>query len=345
MKELRRLWLHVLLLAVAGALAFVQSRPDEERKRPLEPGEVELWGGSADDITRLVYTGDRKVVTLTAEKDEAGRWYRGSVQPAPEKAEPDEEPADAGADGGRRPHRPKPPPPIEPATFAAVDLAGKLAEKLAPLRAKRTVGEVLPDRLEIYGLDEPEGTLSIEFGERKKELVIGKKTPGGADRYVRVGATGVVYVIDNAIVRDLSGGDVRLSERKLHEWNATEAQQAVVLAGDKERRLVRSGTEGRRFWADAASPDENAETAANWLQKLDRLRPTKYVDELPEAASKFVRVEYRSDDGPIGFVEVYRHIVGEKDEYLVTSERLRMFATVPESLGEQLEEDLASVLP
>lgn len=346
MKELRRFWLHVLLLLVAGTLAFVQSRPDEDRKRPLEPGEVELWGGSADSITRVVYSGERKIVTLAAEEDEEGRWFRGSVQPAPEEAEPEEdEPEDAGVDAGRRPRRPRPPVPIEPATFAAVDLAGKLADKLAPLRAKRTVGEVGPDRLEIYGLDDPEGTLAVEFGDYKKELVIGKTTPGGGDRYVRVTATGVVYVIDNAIVRDLSGGDVRLSERKLHEWNAAEAQQAVILADDKERRLVRSGTEGRRFWADGATPDKNDETAANWLQKVQRLRPTKYVDELPEDASKFVRIEYRSEDGPIGFTELYRRIVGEKDEYLVTSERLRMFATVPESLGEQLEEDLASVMP
>lgn len=345
MKVLRPIWLHVVLLLVAGALAFAQSRPDEERKRPLEAGEVELWGGSAGDITRVVYAGERKIVTLTADKDDQGRWFRGSVEPAPEKAKPEEEPVDAGMDGGRRPRQPRPPQPIEPATFAAVDLAGQLADKLAPLRAKRTVGEVGPDRLEIYGLDEPEGTISVEFGQRKKELVVGKKTPGGSDRYVRVAATGVVYVIDNAIIRDLSGGDVRLSERKLHEWNATDAKQAVILAGDKERRLVRSGPEGRRFWADSASPDQNDETAANWLQKVQRLRPTKYVDELPEDATKFMRIDYRSDDGPIGFVELYRRVVGEKDEYLVTSEQLRMFATVPASLGEQIEQDLPSLLP
>jgi hypothetical protein len=131
MRELRRLWPHLLLLLIAGTLAFVQSRPDEDKKRPLEAGEVELWGGSTDSITRLVYSGERKIVSLTAEKDDEGRWYRGSVQPAPKKAEPEEdEPQDAGADAGRRPRRRKPSVPIEPATFAAVDLAGKLAAKL-----------------------------------------------------------------------------------------------------------------------------------------------------------------------------------------------------------------------
>lgn len=343
--ELRRLWIHVLLLLVAGTLAFVKSRPDEQEKRPLEPGEVELWGGSPKSITRMIWAGDRKIVTLDARDDDQGRWYFGTVEPAPEKEEPEEEPADAGADAGRKPRPPKPRTPIEPATFAAVELADKLAEKLAPLRAKRTVGEVEPDRLEVYGLDEPEGTLTIEFGDRKKELVVGKKTPGGADRYVRVTATGVVYVIDNAIVRDMSGGDVRLSERKLHEWNVSELEQAVVLANGKERRLVRSGTEGRRFWADSATPDKNDETAANWLQKVQRLRPTKYAEELPEDATKFVRIEYRSADGPLGFVELARRVVGEKDEYFVTSEQMRLYATVPSSLGEQIEEDLASVMP
>lgn len=342
MRELRRLWPHLILLLAAAAFAFAMSRPEDEKSRPMEPGEVELWGGNVDDITRITYQGKRKLVSLEARKDDHGRWYYGQVDPAPEQEEEPE--LDAGADAGRRP-RPRPVTPIESATFAAVELADKLAEKLAPARAKRTIGEVTPDRLEVFGLDDPEGTLRVEFGDKVRVLVIGGRTPGGSDRYARVQQTGLVYVIDNAIVRDISGGDVRLSERKLHAWKDSDVAQAVIMAGDKERRVVRAGTEGRRFWADAASPDQPDETVANWLQKLQRLRPTKYFDELPEDATKFVRIDYRSTDGDVGFVELHRRVFEEKDEYFVTSEQMRLHATVPASLGEQLEEDLPSLLP
>ena len=53
MKELRRLTLHIVLLLVAATAAFVKSRPEDEADRPLEPGEVELWSGSAEQVARV----------------------------------------------------------------------------------------------------------------------------------------------------------------------------------------------------------------------------------------------------------------------------------------------------
>jgi len=331
MKELRRLAIHIVLLVVAATAAFVESRPQDEADRPLEPGEVELWGGSPEQVARVSFSGKRKVVTLERQKDEAGAWYKGHVEPP---AEPAEEDPDAGAKAVSH---------VEPESFVSVSVADKLVAGLAPMRAKRAIGEVGADRAEAFGLDDPEGTLAIEIGDKRHELIIGAAAPGTGDRYVRYKKDNLVYVIDASIVRDLEGGSGRLSERQQHEFKTADVERASIIADGDSRDVIRSGTEGRHFWADPASPDVNAETVGNWLTKVDRLRPIKFADALPEGASRVVRVEYRDSKDQLGFLELYKH-TGDKDEYFVLTEQLRLPATVAKTVGEQVQDDLGSVL-
>ena len=109
------------------------------------------------------------------------------------------------------------------------------------------------------------------------------------------------------------------------------------------RKLIRAGTEGRRFWADASAPDVNDETAANWLKKVERLRPVKFADKLPDGATKIVRIDLAGAGGELGFVEVH-HVAGDKDEYFISTEQLRLPASVAATVGEQVRDDLGSVL-
>jgi len=338
-KEMRRLWPHLLLLAVAATAAFVESRPEKER-RPLLPGEVELWGGEPEDLTKVVYQTKRQTVVLRSREDDHGRWYEGRIEPAAE----DEADAGTEADAGK-PRRPK----VEPSVFVSVQKAESLAEQLGSLRAKRAVGEVSAERLKAFGLDEPEERLRVELGKEVHVLLMGSTTPGRADRYARDEESGAVYVIDNRMAQDLAGGEHRLKETQVHGWLMSEVKSLRIGAGQgagqKERKLVRGGTEGRQFWADAARPEDNDETAANWLKKLERLRPRKYIESLPEQARQVVRVEFVGEKDALGFVELYRHSgEGDKPDYYLSSERLRLPASVQRTLAEQVEQDLESIL-
>ena len=335
MKELRRLTLHIVLLLVAATAAFVKSRPEDEADRPLEPGEVELWSGTAEQVARVSFSGKRKIVTLERQKDDSGAWFKGRVEPPAEPAEEEDDDPDAGAK--------KAPSRVEPESFVSVSVAEKLVKGLAPMRAKRAIGEVGEDREEAFGLDKPDGTLAIEIGDKRHKLVVGAAAPGTGDRYVRYKKDNLVYVIDASIIRDLEGGSGRLSERQQHEFKTADVQRASVIADGGSRDVIRSGTEGRRFWADPEKPDVNAETAGNWLSKVDRLRPIKFADALPEGATRVVRVEYRDTKEQLGFVELYKHS-GDKDEYVVLTEQLRLPATVAKTVGEQVQDDLGSVL-
>ncbi|MBW2459182.1 MAG: DUF4340 domain-containing protein [Deltaproteobacteria bacterium] len=334
MKEIRRLWLHLALLLTAAVVAYVYARPSDEADRPLEPGEVELWGGSPKDITRITYEAKRQTVTLEQATDDHGSWFRGKVEPVEEK------PEEPKVDGGRPPRKR---PPVEPATFVSVKAMERIGALLAPMRAKRAIGEVAAEREKAFGLDEPAGTLHVEIGSKKHSLVIGKKTPGATSRYVRDLQTQNVYLIVADAVKDLEGGAARLSERSLHSWKQSEVEKVSIIDGKEVKDVIRSGTAGRRFYAEPATPDVNFEMAGNWLSKVGRLRPIKFVESLPEGTIKVVRVEYRTKDDTLGFVEVHRHDTDAKDQFYVTSEHLRLHATVAKSMAEQVVGDLPSV--
>lgn len=338
MNEIRRLGVHIALLLIAAVTAYTQSLPDNPEARELKPGEVQMWGGGPDDVSEVVFETPRKVIKLTGKSDAAGRWYLGTLEPGVGGDEADE--ADAG------PHKKPEPKAIEPATFPSITVAKQLVAKLAPMRAMRAVGEIAPEREAEFELDKPKGTLTVTVSGTTHKLVVGGSTPGSGGRYVRDDASKQVYIIDAAIVRDLEGGSGRLSESSLHEFKTSDPVAATVAAGGEKKQLVRGGTDAARFWADAAAPETNDETAANWLQKVDRLRPVEYLDTLPEAATSIVRVEYRGEAGELGFVELHRY-TGEdgKKEYAITTEHLRMPATVARRTGEQVEDDLGALIP
>ena len=113
------------------------------------------------------------------------------------------------------------------------------------------------------------------------------------------------------------------------------------------RSVVRIGGEGaKKFWADAARPEENDETLGNWMSKLDRLRPTEFVSAPPAGREPVVRLEYAAGSRALGFVEVVKTKATEagKSDYYLQTERTRLFAKVSASLGEQLEQDLGSAV-
>ena len=343
MREMKRLAVHALLLIAAAVAAFAYAGP-KEGPGPLKPGEVELWSGSHKDVTRITYETSRQMVMLERKEDDTGLWYLGKVEPVDAKEEPEPEAADAGADGGPpSPHKPKP---VEPATFAAVSVAEKIVKALAPLRAARAIGEVDGEREKVFGLDKPEGTLTVEVGSKKHVLIIGGNTPGAGSRYVRDADTKLVYVIDAQPVRDLDGGSARLSERSMHGWKFAEIERATVIGGDKSRIFVKGGAEGKQFWAASETPDTNDETVNNWLRKVENLRPVKFVEALPENAERVLRVDYGTKGDTLGYLELYRYQDEEgKDEFAIKTEYLRMPSTVAKTLGEQVIDDLPSLFP
>lgn len=326
-----RLGIHVLLLAVAATGAILVWTKD---KRPtVGVGDVTVWNLRASEVERVVFEVKGKKLLLEAQTDALGRFYLCT--------------ADSAASGGAHAE----PPQAKTVTFVSVSPAEKLVEFLAPLKALREIGKISDDRAAEFGLKEPEGTLAIVVGssqqsrgERKLEL--GTTVPGGGSRYVRDLASGSVYALKVDVVRELEGGESSLGEHELHAFKEPDIRSVRLVAnGGKKRELLRTGPDSKRIWADAATPNTSDETASNWIAMIDRLRPTEWLSTPPTGLVPVVRLEYQVKGGDGGFVEIAKIGGGPKPDFLVRSERTRLWAKTLGAVGEQIEQDLATVLP
>ncbi len=331
----RGVLVHLGILVVAGVAAFTLWTRDKDVK-PLGSGDVTVWPGRPADVKRVSYEGKSKKVSLEAKHDDKGDYYVGTSERDPAAPKPA---GDAGATSEK---------PAEGKTTTPILSVGegqKLFEAFAPFKALRDLGKVGDDRAKEFGLDAPEGTVTVDVGGTEHKLIVGGSIPGSGDRYVKDAASGEVYAIKGDLFRDLEHADNRLLERDLHEWKDNDVQTATLTAAGKTREIVRGGAEGKRFWADKASRDANDETFGNWMSKLERLRPTEFVTAPPDKLETVLRLDFAAGR-PIGFIELAKAPGKEagKNDYFVKSERTRLWAKVAAANAEPVEQDLAGVM-
>jgi hypothetical protein len=342
MKLDRSFFMHIGVLVVAVVFAvFVWTR--DKKAAALSQGDVTIWTAHADDVETITFEGKTKTVALEAKKDKKGRYFVGTLEKKPAAADKTKDEDEDDPHGAPHEETEKT---GKTTTFVSVGTGNKLAETLATLKALRAVGRIAEDRHKEFGLAEPDATLTVKIRGTERKLLFGGVTPGGADRYARDPGSGEVYAIKGDIYRDLDSADSRLLEKELHEWKDVDVARARVLAGGKKRDLVRSGEDGKKFWADSATADQKDETIGNWMSKLDRLRPSEYVSTPPEQKEVVVRIEYGDTSSDIGFLELVKGPPGAsgKADYLLVTERTRLYGKLLASLAEQVEQDVGAVV-
>jgi hypothetical protein len=339
------LFVHVGILAVAAGLAY-RSWTADGTTAP-KTGETELWAGSPDQVREIRYESKAGSLALQPHEDKAGKYFVGTTVKNPQPTPPAPAPsASQSIDGkDKAPEKPAEP---KTASFIATKDGEELVKMVAPLRALRVLGKVTDAQKTDFGFDKEEGKLSVKYGDQERMLVFGGTTPGGADYYAKDVATGNAYVVAGNIVRDLTNADQRLVEHKLHAWDEGAAKRMKITAGTATRELVRN-PDKKDAWTKPDAPTEKDETASNWLTKIDRLRTTSYEGDAlhpPPAPADYVfKIEYFDERKPIGFVELVRHPAEDgKVDYVARTEQTRWYATVLRSQGEQIDQDLKSVV-
>jgi hypothetical protein len=318
----RTIGVHVALLAVACiASVYVWTRDAKVAAGAL--AEVSVWPGRADDVRRIAFQSSGRTMTLEAHVDAHGRWFSGLTQWT-------------GSTPGAT---------TKTTPFASVAAAEKIAEALAPFKALRSIGRIDAARAGEFGLKEPGATLTANVGGSEHRLAIGAPTPNGTDRYVRDESSGYVYAAKGDVLRDLEAGESSLLEHELHDFQDADIVSVRVIAKGKTRELVHGGPSTKRIWADPGSPDKADETVANWLSKVDRLRPLEYVADSPAPPEQVVRVEYKAKGAGGLFLELAK-VPGDGNghEYRIRSERTRLWSKAYAPWAEQVEQDLGSVL-
>ncbi len=323
----RGMSLHVGLLVVASASAiYVWTRDPAAKAAPS--GETTLWTGRAEDVQRLGFDSATKKISLEPRHDAHGRWFYGTS----------ETPAGAPTDAG-------PAPAAKRSIFVSVTEARKTAEAVVPFKVSRDIGRVEGARSAEFGFKEPMSTFTVGVAGQEHRLEMGGPAPGGY-RYVRDEATGNVYATHGTFIWDLESGETALAERELHDFLDGDLMSIRIAGEGKSREVLRGGPSNKRVWADPSTPEKGDETVTNWLNKVERLRPTEYVEDVPSGHDLVVRIEYRvkGAEGPV-FLELAKTPGPTgKPEYFVRTEHTRLWAKVFASAGDQVDQDLPSVL-
>lgn len=337
----RSLAIHLSLFIFASALGLRALTKGDDEVR--DQHETELWTVTPEKVSRLEFTSDERKVVLESKTDAEGRYFITTVDRL--KKAPPHDPhrpppaSDAGAPSVGEGER-------ETLRFIAVQEAEELAESVASLTAKRSLGKLEASRFEEFGFEgEAAPTVRIDLAGESHELVVGGRTPGGGDVYVMDKGTGDAYVVAGNIARNLESAESSLIERNLVRLEEAEVHKVVVKAGDAQRALM--PIEGQKgFWANPDQPTVKDETASNWMSKLDKLRISEYVAE-PANPTPMAQIEYYSKDGKrLATVELASESVPGNDQprYLAKSSNSRWYGTVLTSVAEQLSQDLSSIL-
>lgn len=318
MNPLRPVAFHAAALVLGGlTAAFTFSR----EKTPMQAYETgaTIWQGRPSDVQRVVFETASRRLTLELKQEGGERWYLGTVQPVPS--------------GPSKP-------------FPAVTTMTKLTDALATLRASRSFGKLDNSRYPELGLDRKDTNLTVVVGGKEHKLVVGAPSQGATDRYVLDEPTGNVYAIKIEPFQDLEAGDNRLAEHDQHDFRELDMASAKIISRDRSRQVVYGGSEGKKFWADAADKDKADETVVNFMQKIDRLRATEYAEKQPENAKLVARIEYAGSAKKKGYFELLKAPAkeGDKSDYWMSTEYLHLYGKLIPNMAEQVEQDIESVV-
>lgn len=315
----------------------------DDRKQPATTGEVVLWTRDEASLTKLELQTDSRSVRLERRGQGADAYWWGTESKTVKKPKPVDPPAaptdpatppgtapDAGVDGDAGAAAAPPPAPefISETTtteFPVGPEGEKLLKQFARMRAIRSVGVPGDAAKKDYGLDGTETSIAVVFANGAKTLAVGGRVFGGADRYVQDLDTNKAFVVTGTMVSLLEGGEPSLRPIDLRPFEGKDAASVELVSKDKSKRVQRikvkpPAGEGDDPHAPPPNADALIETwgegatadtvAANFLDKLEKLRPTRYEPSLDVASLEPVIVAtYRDGRGKqLGTIKLLRRV-------------------------------------
>ena len=181
----------VLFLALGGYAYFIES---ERSPASEDPPAEQAFDIEADAITSLTVTSDNGDVTeVNREDTDTSTW---SVTA----------PFSASADG---------------------NAASAIANSLASLEISRVVETEATD-LSLFGLTDPDFSVTFGSENNTETLLIGDETPTGSDRYANIGGTNRVFLIASFLESTFNRSSLDLRDRSLLEFTGTDVTGLTI---------------------------------------------------------------------------------------------------------------------
>lgn len=235
-------------------------------------------------------------------------------------------------------------------TFAGNEETDKLLEGFAPFKALRSLGKDLAGKeFEETKLQKPERRLVLSYGGEKREFEVGGRTSGARDHYLRAKGGNEIYLVASKILGDLEYPEGKFMQRKLRAAKLDQVEKVSLSAGGKTKvALQKNKSAGKdAFWAAEATPEDKDETLGNFVDKLDKLTATDYLDDAKviEGAQTVLEATWFGEaDKNLGTTKLLKKGQGKDTEYYAVSGATHLPVKVSRFTSEQLEKDLGTLL-
>jgi hypothetical protein len=258
---------HSALAVIAGVAAYVAwTKPAASRFDP----NVMVVAGSPDRLTQIEW--DESGFHVTVDQKDGKLWVASTVKNAKDEKRNIKD-------------------------FPASDKGRELVEKLVPLKAERSLGKPEGPRLKEVGLDTPNQTLTLHFGDQATKLEVGNPTFGASSYYVR-NPSGEVFLLPAADILPLKAGAAGLIERLVVNLTREHVEQVKLTIDGATRTLVQknAGDRAQSFFSDPDNADIKIDKAATWVDAALRLRALSATTEMPTTEPRLT-ILVRGDDG------------------------------------------------
>lgn len=249
---------------------------------------------------------------------------------------------------------PAPQPVITYERFLGNEKMDELLTSLSPLIASRVFTNVDDKQLEEFGLKTPDQKVTITTVDGKTYgFLLGRKSYGSPHRFVLEengdSKSRRVLLIENGPFESLERAPKRLYDRRYiaEEFENFSKAEVTSPTGIKTKLAhSQKNKEGQLLWTDD-EPDAKAKPSYDsFMDRLQKLRLSQYASNEQEAKLKdlppFLVVSFEKD-GKVVDVVSFKKLAGEKSQYFVTSQFLKIHGEIIASRIESLEKDIDSV--
>lgn len=287
------------VLGLAAAYATWQRQPEK-----AAGGDVVVLDIGRNDLERVRYQDGPKSVDLERRSDgsEKELWIHLASRDTPDAGVPAPDagialapPDTKGLDRDVR----------------ANDVAEKLFDKFAPLKASRSLGVLDPAKRRELGLDGSKKRLEVfARGGKHASYVVAVSALGAGAPYLQNDQDNKVYLLGSSIASDLEAASTRLVDRRLHTFKPADYDSVQIKVDDKQRELVQIPGEANQppKLASKKTPTKPDDFARNWHERIWHLVVTEVLgkSEVPSSGDPkvAVRIDYRSRGKPVGWMEV-----------------------------------------
>jgi hypothetical protein len=211
-------------------------------------------------------------------------------------------------------------------------------------------------------------TLTVKFRDgSSRSFTIGGSVYGGSDKYVMDTQSGKAYVFSKEMLSGLEIGESSLHLLDPRGFDANKISTVTIEAGGKSKTVARitttGGAEGAqqvKTWGDPATKKAD-QTAANFVDNANNLRPTEYASNLKVAElTPVLKLTYKDDRGALlGTLSLFKrekpgtlpegqeldpaNPPKSETEYYIVTEKTRVPAVVRKDTAQRSEQDIETV--